>query len=65
MPTAGAPRSRVSTANGAAVPGKGAAGTIPKSKAATALPAATNARRPSRAIATARDAPGSAGRATT
>ena len=45
--------------------GNGAAGTSPKSKAATALPAATNARRPSRVIATAREAPGSAGRATT
>ena len=55
----------MTTANGAAVPGNGAAGTIPKSKAATALPAATNARRPSRAMATARDGPGSAGRATT
>src|SRR4051794_12842367 len=64
MPTAAAPRSRVATVNGG-VPGNGAAGTMPKSKAPTALPAAANARRPSRVIATARDGPGSAGRATT
>jgi hypothetical protein len=44
IPTAGAPRSRVSTAKGAGVPGSGAAGTIPRSKAAAALPAAANAR---------------------
>ena len=67
-PPPGTPRSRVSTANGAAGcvgSGIGAAGTIPRSKAATALPAAAKARRPSQLIATARDGPGSAGRATT